>query len=51
MTTPGSTNHIGNITDIKVAGELRVQLNLLAGKIGAPMVQRKRRTQSKLDVN
>ena len=51
MTTPGSTYLVRNMTDITAAGELSAQLNLLAGKPGEPMVQRRRRTQPRIDVN
>ena len=50
MTTPGSNNHIGNITDIKATAEFRVQLNLVVGITEEPMVKRRRRTHPKLHV-
>lgn len=51
MTTPGSTNHIGNMKDIKATRELAVLLNLLAGKPRELMVQRRRRMHPELRVN
>ena len=51
MTTPGSTNHIGNIKDVKATGELGVPLNLLAGKPRELMVHRSRTMHPKLCVN
>ena len=51
MTALGSNKHVVNIADITATGELRVPLNLLAGKTGESMVQRRRRTHPKLHVS